>query len=219
MALGWKNQYSKYKDFFLNAYDSYKKKEEARMFLEILLSLSVAAFFTFLALRPTVLTILDLLKTIEEKERIVAVMDEKISNLETARQMYDRNIQTAQMAEVAVPEVPSPDTFSRQVLGLGQGGTVVLGGIAIEKVILSGEIVDQTSGDLESLPEKAHPMDFSLNISSPSFSSMNNFLSGLKSLRIPISLDTYTISSQQEDEIFNLILAVTGRSPYLGSSE
>lgn len=219
MAISWKNQYSKYKDFFLNVYDSYKKKEESRMFMEILLSLCVTAFFVFLALRPTVLTILDLLKTIEEKERIVSVMDEKIANLDSAKQLYSRNTIAANIAKVAVPDRPSPDTFARQVLGLAQQTGVDLGGVSIDEVVLSGTIVDQSDIELGKLPQEAYPMSFSLNLDSPSFNSLKNILSNIKSLRIPVSLDSYSLTATNEEGVFNLTLSVGGRSPYLGENK
>jgi hypothetical protein len=61
MALGWRQGYSRYRAYFLNIYNLYKQRPDLRMFLEILLSLGAIAIFAAFAVRPTALTIVQLM--------------------------------------------------------------------------------------------------------------------------------------------------------------
>ncbi len=80
MALGWRKDYLRYRSYFLNVLNLYKRKEDLRMFLEIMLSLSAISFFSIFALRPTFLTIATLLKEINAKKGTIITMDTKIKN-------------------------------------------------------------------------------------------------------------------------------------------
>lgn len=215
MALGWRNQYSRYKDFFLNVYGAYQKKTEAKMFIEILLSVSISAIFVFFALRPTVLTILELVKTIQEKESTIKTLEQKIENINLARKIYDENSPAIALVTSAIPEIPEPEMLSRQVQGLAAQNSVELSSLAIENIPLSGAEEIKTDKDLTNLPSGANPITFSLNIKSSNFPLISNILSQLENLRVPIKLDSFTITSAVTEETVNLILAVGGRSPYL----
>lgn len=221
MALGWRNQYTRYKDFFLNVYGAYRKKTEAKMFVEILLSISVSAFFVFLALRPTIVTILGLIKTIQEKEKTVEIMEQKLENLATARIVYDQSAASIPLLESAIPTVPAPEILSRQIQGLAIQNALDVTGFAVEDLpLLGGEV--KTNKDLTPLPPGSNPITFNINIRSSSFQPISFLLAQLERLRVPIKIDSFTISQTNLEDVTNLILAVGGRSPYLskeGESE
>ena len=86
MAGGWRSNYLRYRSFFLNIYNVYKRRPDLKMFMEILLSLGTISFFAAFALRPTALTIVDLLEQIDEKETTIEKMDQKIQNLLLSRE-------------------------------------------------------------------------------------------------------------------------------------
>lgn len=215
MALGWRNQYSRYKDFFLNVYGAYQKKAEAKMFIEILLSATISAIFIFLALRPTVLTILELVKTIQEKEKTIKVMEQKIQNLNIAQKIYEDNSVGISLIKASIPNTPEPEILSRQIQGLAEQNSVELSSLAIENIPLVGAEEVKTDKNLTSLPSGSNPITFSVNIKSANFPLISNILSQLENLRVPIKLDTFTITSTQSEDVINLTLAVGGRSPYL----
>lgn len=219
MALGWRNQYTRYKDFFLNVYDSYTKRAEARMFIEILLSVVVSTFFVFLALRPTIVTILELVKTIQEKEKVVEQLEQKIENLNTAKQVYDQNSSKITLLASAVPDIPEPEVLSRQLQGLAQQSSVEVTSLAVEEASLLGHEQLKEEKGVESLPSGANPLTFSFNVKSSNFPLVSDLLNGLKNLRIPIKLDSFSISSLASEETVNLILVVGGRSPYLSNNQ
>lgn len=215
MALGWKNQYSRYKDFFLNFYGSYRKRAEVKMFIEILLSISVSAFFVFFALRPTIVTILELVKTIQEKEKTVETMEQKLDNLELARNIYDQNADSIALLNRVLPEVPEPEVLSRQLQGIAGQNSLEVSSLTIEELTLHGNSVPQTSDDVSALPPKANPITFKLNLKTSSFSFIPSLLTNLENLRTPIRLDNFLISAAETEGVLDFVLAIGGRGTYL----
>ena len=104
MALGWKSNYLRYKSFFLNVAGQYQKKNELKMFMEVLLSLSAVAIFGLFAIKPTLTTIATLIKDMQGKRQTLALMDEKIENLNQARKVYDEEKAGIELLKTAIPK-------------------------------------------------------------------------------------------------------------------
>lgn len=218
MALGWRKEYSRYKDYFLNIVAVYKQKQDLKMFMEILLSLGTVSFFAVFALKPTLVTIAGLAKEIKSKEETVAKLDTKIQNLTTAQTLLDQEITRLPLIEGAVPRVASPETFVRQIEGLAVKNSVSLLGISIGEVTLLGESKGPKKTDVgvNPLPEGANGVSFSLSIAGE-YSRLSSFLVDLEKLRRPISVDSTGISSSETDEGKILVVLVSGRFPYIKS--
>lgn len=215
MALGWRKEYFRYKEYFLNILNIYKQKEDLRMFLEILLSLATISFFATFALRPTLVTIATLVKDIKSKEEIVAKLDTKIQNLTTAEALLQSEISRVPFIENSVPNSPSPETFVRQLEGLAAKNGVNLLGISIGQVTLRGETQTKPAEEgLAPLPESALAVSFSLSVSG-NYLELLSFLSDLEKLRRPLAIDTTGITSSQTGEGKVLVILVSGRTPYL----
>lgn len=219
MALGWRKEYARYKSFFLNIVNLYKQKRDLRMFLEILLSLVTVSFFALFALRPTLLTISQLLKDIKTKEGAVAKMETKIANLETAQFILDQQGNKLTVINSAVFDIPKPEIFARQIDGLGNKNSVSILGLSLEEVTLIGKSSPaKSSKESKPLPAGAYEMNFSLNVGGD-YAQLYSFLRDLENLRIPLGIDSLTINSSKVEEQKLLTLAVSGRIPYLGTSE
>ena len=111
MALGWRGNYLRYKDFFLNTLLIYRKRPDLKMFLEASLSLITILVFLLFALRPTLITIATLVREIKGKEELVAGLDQKIANLDAAEVVYSQEEQRINRVREAVPVSPEPDVF------------------------------------------------------------------------------------------------------------
>src|SRR3972149_11044320 len=90
MNPGWRNNYLRYKSYFLNVVGSYRERADIRVYLEILLSLVTVSIFSIFALRPTLLTIAHLTREIQSKQQTLKTMEDKIGNLGQAQSLYDR---------------------------------------------------------------------------------------------------------------------------------
>jgi Tfp pilus assembly protein PilO len=215
MALGWRKDYLRYRSYFLNIVNVYKRRQDLKAFLELILTLAAISFFALFALKPTLLTIIELLREIEKKEETVDKMNTKIQNLQQAQTLYIQEEARIKLLETTVPGNPAPDLFVRQIEGLATSYPVNLLGITIGEVTLLGEEKEKRSkSELEPLPEGSKGITFSISIAG-SYQGVVNFLSALEDIRRPVKIDALNILSPQLEETQNLILVVTGRTPYL----
>jgi Tfp pilus assembly protein PilO len=215
MALGWRKDYLRYRSYFLNIVNAYKRRQDLKAFLELILTLVAISFFALFALKPTLLTIIELLREIEKKEETVDKMNTKIQNLQQAQTLYIQEEARIKLLETTVPGNPAPDLFVRQIEGLATSYPVNLLGITIGEVTLLGEEKEKRSkSELEPLPEGSKGITFSISIAG-SYQGVVNFLSALEDIRRPVKIDALNILSPQLEETQNLILVVTGRTPYL----
>lgn len=214
MALGWRKDYLRYKTYFLDIYNVYKQRKDLKMFLELLLTLATVSFFAAFALKPAILTIIDLVREIKKKEETVSKMDTKIQNLQQAQILFTQETARINLLETTVPEKPEPDNFVRQIEGLTASHPITLLGVSINEITLLGEEkIKRKTDELEELPGNAGKLSPSLSITG-TYQGVLSFLSDLENMRRPIKIDTISIlSSGVEGQ--NLVLAVSGRTPYL----
>lgn len=218
MALGWRRGYLRYKSYFLDVIAVYKRRKDLRMFLEIILSLATISFFAVFALKPTLLTIAELVKEIKTKEETVAKMDEKIQNLERGQQIYTQEQTRISLLKDAIPSAPAPDSFVRQIEGATTRHPITILGMSIGEVTLVGEEKVQRRGEeLGALPGGARGVTFSISATS-SYLDLTAFLSTLQNLRRPVKIDAATINSSETDIGRLIVLVITGRTPYLRES-
>lgn len=215
MAMGWKKQYFRYKDFFLNISLLYKRREDVRMFLEIMLSLATVTVFSLFALRPTVLTISQLIKDNKTKEDIVAKLDEKTLALTNAQNVYEQETDNISAIKYAVPDQANVDSLIRQMELLASQNSVKILNFISEGVILVGKTqtppVDST---LSSFPKNSGSVAFSITVTGD-YASLFTFQKGLENLRRPIRIDSAKIFTVASETGTVQNLSISGRSPYL----
>lgn len=216
MATGWKGQYFRYRDFFLNIVSLYKQRRDLRAFLELILSLSAIIILSVFALKPTVLTIVSLYKEINSKRDTLGLLNQKISALQTANAVFDQNKNSIPTVDAAIFTNPEPDTVSKQILGLASKNGVNLLAVSIGQIMVLGKTnITKGSTELTPLPENALSMPISISLKG-SYPSILAFIKDLESLRIPAKLDSLSISSSQTQEGSIIVGIITARIPFLG---
>ncbi len=219
MALGWRGQYYRYKEFFLNVLDLYKKKPDLRMFLETMLSLTTVIVFIIFALKPTAITIINLLKEIGEREDTISKLEIKLRNLTTAKANYQAESASIPIIESAIPNLPSPDDFAGQIQGLANRNLVKVLGISIGETVIVGEDEKKKNSrsDFEPLPVPARDMPISISISG-NYPSLISFLKDIENLRRPIRMDILGINSSKTESGNTIVVVISGRVPFLGQN-
>lgn len=215
MQENWRSGYFRYKDLFLNIYQLYKKRQDIRMFTELILTLVTSGIFLVFALKPTILTILDLVKEIKAKEETVAQMDTKIQNLKKAQGVIAQEQNRISILESAIPNEPQPVTFSRQMEGIAGLNNTSIVGVSLSQMTIVGETPSTRSKNKASFPEDAQPLTFSAGFSG-NFESLINVISSAESTRRPIKIDSliFTRPKSKDANRDVLGLAITGRVPY-----
>ena len=103
MAINITTNIGKYKNYFQDIRIFYEQRQDVKIFLEILLSLATIILFSIFAIRPTLLTIGQLLTEIQNKEVTVAKLNEKIENLKTAQVVYESSGGVLSLLDTAIP--------------------------------------------------------------------------------------------------------------------
>lgn len=214
MEANWRNNYLRYKSFFLNMFSQYQERSDWRAYLEILLSLATISMFSVFALKPTVLTIADLIKEIDEKKQTVQRMDDKIQNLSKAQIVYDQwrgNIAT--LKETAIPKSANSDIFARQIEGLSTKYQVGLPYFSLDKSSMFG-----TAPALPPTTD-SNTAGFAVTISGEidQYSSISQFLLDFENLRQPPSIDRVELRTEENRDTLTKIinLLITGQLHYL----
>ena len=80
------------------------KQPVARVSLELILSVLAIIFFAIFAIKPTLETMADLVKEIQDKSELESQMDLKISSLYTAQSQYYKYSDQFYLLEQAIPQ-------------------------------------------------------------------------------------------------------------------
>jgi Tfp pilus assembly protein PilO len=215
MAVGWRANYLRYKSYFLDVIGHYQKRDDIKMFLELMLSLAAVSIFGIFAIRPTLIAIAELLKEIEGKKQVLAVMNEKIENLNQAQAIYGEEKANIDLLKVAIPKKGEPDVLVRQFEGVASQNPVSILSLGLGEVNILGEseAVDPTRAN--PLPEGAEGLSFTIS-SSSDYPLLASFVQALERLRRPYKLDNLYINTAVSAEAGKqLILVINARSPYL----
>ena len=216
MALGWKNQYLKYRQYSRNIYALYQKRDDLKMFLETLLSLGVIILFGIFALKPTALTVSQLYREIKNKEKLVNDLDTKITALDKAQNVLMTNAETILTLDLVLGGFPQPDLFSLQIEKLAEKNGVSLGGLSFNDVVIKGTPGKESpkTKNLTALPANSSGTPFSLTLTG-SYPNLFNFLGDLENLKTPIVTDTVNINKGKSKDSPVLSLTVAGRLVYV----
>ena len=190
------------------------------MFLEIFLSLVTISFFGVFALRPTFLTVTELLRQVRTKEETIIKMDTKIKNLQVAQNILNQESFRIPVLNLSVPAFPQPQAFVRQIEGIASLSQVQILGINVEETQLKGPTVlkDQKQKTTSNFPTDSNSMGFSVSTTG-SFQNLFSFLKNLENLRNPVGIDVLGITLSKKEQGNVLTLVVTGKIPYLGESK
>lgn len=205
MATGWKKDYFRYKDFFLNIATLYKVKPNLKKYLELIFSIVTIGLFAVFAIKPTVVTIIELQKQIKEREETVASLNQKVRDLQTANTVLQRERNRLPIILESVPDRANPETLVRQVESLTSQNSLTMTSFSLSDAVLIG--TNNKEGASSELP-------FSVTVTGP-YQNLLSFARDMQNLRRPIQIDSFAINSNLKENEKVLVLIITGRVPYL----
>ena len=215
MGPAWRTNYLRYKRFFLTFFSQYQDRQDLRMFLEILLSLVTISLFSLLALRPTLITIAELIKEIESKKETVAQMEGKIENLSQAQTVWDQEINKIRLLETSIPKNPIPDGFIRQIEGLAFKDSVSVLSMSTAEITLVGKDKGEVEETLDGLVlGTSGEVVYSARVAAD-YQELLSFLSDIDKMRRPTNIESLTIDMTKTEQGLQLVLVVKGSIPYM----
>lgn len=141
MALNYKSSLTRYRRYLAAAEESTTWK--ASIF--VVFSLVLMAIMIIFALRPTLLTIADLVTQIKEQEALSARLAEKIDDVREASDVLSSQRSRLVVLDAALPQTPEWISWVQRVEGLATESSVVVDSIAAGPVATMGKVVDPNS--------------------------------------------------------------------------
>ncbi|MDD3744689.1 MAG: type 4a pilus biogenesis protein PilO [Lentimicrobiaceae bacterium] len=86
--------------------NEFYKRPVARVSLELFLSVLAVIFFAIFAIKPTLSTMVDLVKEIQDKQKLLSQMNDKIASMSTAQQQYTQYSNQFPLLDEALPKEP-----------------------------------------------------------------------------------------------------------------
>lgn len=221
MATGQTNKLL-YKRYFYNLMLFYKNRQDVKMFLEILLSLTTVCIFIIFAIRPTLVTIAKLTTDISSKQQIVAQMDQKIRNLSEAQNVYNLNRETIDLLDISIPNRATVQSYIRQAEALSRQQNVNLESLNLNNIVLAGnesvvvqEVIDEEEALKNAFPEGASEVKMVISVSG-NFSSLLSFLKQIEQTIRPLKIDGVSFNTLTQENISQrVVLTITGRLPFI----
>ena len=216
MAVGWRKDYTRYQRYFLNLFAVYKNRDDVKAFLEIVLSLATITFFVIFALRPTVVTITQILKDIGTKEETLQTLKRKTDDLNAAQTIYNQEIDRVLFLSDSIPTNAQVEDYMRQIIALAVKDSVALTNLKIEETVLKGNggpVQKSKNEELSDLPGGSQGFTFSTTASG-AYTNLLSFLGDIESLRRPIWIDESVLSLSETTAGKIISVSVKGRVAY-----
>lgn len=217
MALNPPTESRRFSRYFVDLGRLYKIKK-VRVYTGLVFSLLTISFFLLFAIKPTLMTIAQLVKTIEDQRQVSQKLAEKISNLEKAQSTYNQVANQLYLVDEALPKEPSLGTLVVQLEALSAQEGVGLTSLRFAKV----EVKNPAGSPTESAGEKT--VAFTLTAKGD-YRKLASFLDSLTRLRRLTTVNSFSLKGQKEKgEIvvtpsgeIEISLATTGQAYYLES--
>jgi len=202
MAFNWQTELYRYRRYFLDIRRFYQQRK-VRVYTEIVLTLLAISFFLFFAIKPTLVTIVGLVREIKDKRMVVQKLEEKINNLNTAQNEYFTVEDNLYLVDQALPKDAQISLLVRQLEFLASAHGVSL------------EAIQYSPLRLKEKPEREglQEIDFKMVLTGK-YKDLRNFLWSLNNFRRVIQVEGFGFKKGKSEEA--LALSVSGKTFFLG---
>jgi Tfp pilus assembly protein PilO len=188
-AFNYKTESSRY-NYYYRRFKVFYQKPITQVSSAVLFSLAAIIFFAVFAIRPTLITIGELLKKIETQKVILEKAEKKVASLATAQQLYNQISGDLYVIEDAIPA-----EYNIQQLLLAVEGTAANIGIPINNLNMSKivyPIEDANAGITQEI-------SFTINFEA-SYPDAKIFMQNLSLLPRLMSLDSIGLSQSEANK-------------------
>lgn len=194
------------------ALNQFYQKPIALVSLELLLSVGLVIFLAVFAIQPTLMTMSDLIKEREDKQKLADQLEKKIAALQTAQNLYMQITPQLPLLDDAIPQRPQLIKALKIIEKLATENNVILEGMNVSS------IPDETPSDVS--PQKIQRINIAANFSlEGDYLSIKNFIEALRNSRRSYPIDTVSFGLEENRGTKKLRTSITLNIPYLGVPE
>lgn len=127
------------------------QKPVARVSIELILSVIVVIFFALFAIRPTLITMADLVKEIADKKEINKQMNLKLASLASAQEQYELHQSQFYLLEEAISRQLDIIKSLKKIEKIAGEGQLVIDQMSVQKVptMVETELLSGNFGDYQ----------------------------------------------------------------------
>lgn len=181
---------------------SYLNKGRPQKFVSIALTLIALSFFGFLAINPTISTILRLQKELEDSKFVYEQLGTKIDNLSQLRIQYANLQSSLPTVTDAISTKPDAHVLMAQLQAAAKKSNI--------------KIKELQNFEVEVLKNKGHEKDYysySFSIGgNGSFENINNFVSTITNMQRIIMIDILSINNSSNQDSQSLGFTIQGEA-------
>lgn len=192
--------------------NDFYQRPVARVSLELFLSVLAVVFFAIFAIRPTLVTMSDLVKEIEDKKDLDQKLTQKIASLSTAQTSY---LDVQERLYLLVQTLPSTPDLIHSVKIIEK--LAVDRGVLIDSLTVS-EVPREISSDIQFTKLKKNSFPVSMSLSGE-YENIRDFVQDLISYRRLFVTDTVIFSTSEERGQRKLRVNISLSIPYFGDKK
>lgn len=179
------------------------EKPVTRISIALILTLISISFFALAAIRPTLQTMAQLLKQIDEKKTLDTQLSQKIQALAIAQKNLLEKEPLFPALAIAIPPSADFSILMTAIEKVASENQVVFNSAQIQKVPLEEKISSAATGKLSLV---SYPITLSF---SGSYDNLLNTMKKLQNLKRIIVVDRFDISNQTKDQSSGNALTLT----------
>ncbi len=179
---------------------TFYKKPIAQISTELFFTIAATIFFAIFAIKPTILTMTELIKEIEDKKKTVELLKRKAAALSTVQTTYFSLQDRFYLFDETIPENIS---FEQSLKILEKVAS------DLQMSISTLQVQELPVHDLKETPfaqKKAQLVNLTIGVTG-SYAQIRDFTQHIRTLRPLLSIDSLSITSSQSDEELDFLTA------------
>lgn len=180
-----------------------------RVSFELFLTVGLILFLGFFAIKPTIVTMSDLLKEIETKKELDNNLTKKIAALQTAQSEYIKVEPQIDLLNYAIPEQPQIILSTKLIEKIAAESKVVIKSLNIS------ELPDDIDPNTPFSQKSKQSVNISANISGD-YVSIRQFVEALRNSRKSFVIESIVFALEEDRGNKKLSANVTIEAPYFG---
>jgi len=181
----WQTEYHRYHRYFTDLSRFYQSKK-AKTYLGIILSLLTTTFFVVFAIKPTLVTIAQLIRQTKDQKEVEASLEKKINSLSQAQNEYLAVEPNLSLLEDALPQEPQAPLLIKQLEALASQNNVSIDRLRINEFNLKKNSPPQS---------EKQPLTFSF-AATGDYANLKAFLSSLANLRRIVLVESFSFQKK-----------------------
>lgn len=181
----------------------------AKVSLELFLSIGAVIFFAIFAIRPTILTMSDLIKEIEDKRKLDTQLAQKVASLSSVQTEYLNLQSRLGVLDVAIPSTPNLEEVLKILEKVASDQKLVISSIQVN------EIPNQEDAEVPFEQKVRQNLTININVTGD-YQTIRNFVEQLRNSQRAFIVEkiSFTVSEERGRKI--LKATITTSAQYFG---